>query len=221
MVFNKLIRNSPFGRVGGLLLLLLCTAPVQAQSFDDWFGQGKTLIKNLTAQIAALNACETGIRQGYNLAKTDWGAIGNFKNGEFMLHQSYYNSLSAVNPQVKSSVDLTNIQAEQQSIISQFNAINSLTGLTPQERSYIQSVQQNMITQYGKDLDDLQTVLSPGKLVMSDDERVKRINQITATINDKYVFTCSFTDQVRLLALQRDQDHQGTQRLRRYYEIKE
>jgi len=217
MVFNKLIKSFPFRGLGGLLLLLLNTAIVQAQTFDDWFKQGKTLIKNMTAQIAALNACETGIRQGYNIAKNEWGTIGNFKNGEFMLHQSYYSSLSAVKPLVKNSTDLTTIQAEQQSIISQFDAINNLAGLTAQEQTYIQSVQQNVITQCTKDLSDLQMVLTPGQLVMSDDERIKRINKLTAAIKDKYVFTCSFTNQVRLLTQQRSEETQNINTLNQLY----
>lgn len=62
--------------------------------------------------------------------KSEWGAIGNFKNGEFGLHQGYYNSLAAINPQVKNIVNLSTIQAEQQSIVSQFNAIKNLNGLS-------------------------------------------------------------------------------------------
>src|SRR6185503_17196327 len=104
------------------VLSALCLQHSYAQTFAEWFSQKKTQIKYLTEQIAALNACETSLRQGYNMMKSEWGAIGNFKNGEFNLHQDYYSSLSQVNPQVKNSTDLQAIQAEQQSIISQFNS---------------------------------------------------------------------------------------------------
>jgi hypothetical protein len=191
----------------------------KAQTFDEWFEQGKTQIKYLTQQIEALNACQSSIRQGYNIAKGEWGAIGNFKNGEFNLHQTYYSSLSQVNPVVKSSTDLTTIQAEQQSILSQFNSIQSLAGLSAAEQTYIGSVQQNVIAECNRNLDELQTVLTSGKLVMSDDERIKRINKVKAAIKDKYAFTCSFCNQVRVLALQRNQEDQHTQTLRRLYGI--
>jgi hypothetical protein len=197
-----------------LLVLVSAKGKAQSFSFSDLFGQGKKELKNMAQQIAALQAAETSLKQGYNMMKSEWGAIGNFKNGEFRLHRDYYNSLSAVNPQVKNSVNLTTIQAEQQSIISQFNAIRNLAGLLASEQTYIQSVQQNMAAQCGKDLDDLQTVLAAGKLQMTDDERIKRINQITAAIKDKYVFTCSFANQVRLLAAQRSQEDQNTQTLK-------
>jgi hypothetical protein len=200
-------------------LLLLTATATKAQSFDEWFAQGKTQIKYLTQQIAALNACESGIRQGYNMAKSELGAIGNFKNGEFGLHQDYYNSLSQVNPQVKNNTDIATIQAEQQSIISQFNAINGLTGLSATEQTYVQSVGQNVIAELGKDLDELQTVLTPGQLAMSDDERIKRINKVTASIKDKYVFTCSFCVRVRVLAVQRNNDGNSNGALQKLYGI--
>ena len=219
MVFNKLINNSTFRRVWGLLLLLLFAPAVHAQSWDEWFNQKKTLIKYLTQQIAALQASETSLRQGYAILKSEWGAIGNFKNGEFGLHQSYYNSLSAVNPVVKNSTDLATIQAEQRSIISLLNAEKNVPGLSPSEQGYIESVGQNIITQCGKDLDDLQNVLTAGELQMTDDERIRRINRITAAIKDKYVFTCSFTNQVKLLAIQRNRDNKEVQALNQLYGI--
>lgn len=202
----------------GLMLCAFSFQHVQAQSFAEWFNQKKTQIKYLTQQIAALQAYRSSLEQGYGLLKGEWNAIGNFKNGEFGLHTDYYHSLSAVNPVVKSSVDITTLQAEQQSMISQFNAINDLSGLTAEEQSYTSSVRQNMINQCDNDLDDLQTVLTAGQLEMSDDERIKRIKQITAAIKDKYVFTCTFASQVKILAIQRKQSIQINQTLRGYYE---
>jgi len=207
-------------KLNALVLLLLLTASATAtfgQTFQEWFSQSKTQIKYLTQQIAALNAFRISMRQGYAMMKNEWGAIGNFKNGEFALHQGYYDSMLQVSPVVKSSTDMTAIQAEQQSIINQFNAINNLSGLSQAEQTYSKSVQQNVTTLLNKDLDDLQTVLTAGKLQMTDDERIKRINQLTAAIKDKYVFTCAFCTQVRLLALQRIQDNNDAQTLGRYY----
>jgi hypothetical protein len=205
-----------------LCCFLLCAFNFQlakAQTFAEWFSQKKTQIKYLTQQIAALNACETPLKQGYNMLYSEWSAIGNFKNGEFGLHQDYYNSLSQVNPLVKSSTDLPTIQAEQQSIISQFNSVQHLSGLSASEQAYIGLVQQNVIDQCAKDLNDLQAVLTSGELVMTDDERIKRIDQLSAAIKDKYLFTCSFCTQVRLMAIQRNQDNQSIQTLNQLYGI--
>lgn len=173
----------------------------------------------MVQQIAALNAFETSMRQGYNMLHSEWTAIGNFKNGEFGLHQSYYTSLSQVNPVVKNSTDLTGIQSQQQSIISQFNAISNVNGLTANEQTYVQMVSQQVISQCNADLGELQKVLANGTLQMSDDERIKRISQLTASIQDKYLFTCHFITQVKLLALSRTQDNDQLQTERSLYGI--
>ena len=200
-------------------LVILAATDSNAQTFAEWFSQGKTQIKYLTQQIAALNACETSIRQGYNMLKGEWTSIGNFKNGEFGLHQSYYTSLSNVNPQVKSSPDIGFITTEQQSIISMLNAIQNVAGLTADERGYIQTVVQNIINECSKDLDKLNSVLKNGTLQMSDDERLKQIRNIQAAMLDKYQFTQSFCNSVRLMAAQRNQDSNETQTLNKLYGI--
>jgi len=211
---------SPFRGLGLLLLLLTASATTSnAQSFADWFEQGKTLIKNLEQQITALNACATGIRQGYSIAKNEWGSIKDWKYSEYSLHQGYYNSLSQVNPNIKNSTDITTIEAQQQSMISQFNTVNSLAGLTTAEQTYVQQVQHQIITQCSADLTSLQTVLSPSQLSMTDDERIKRIRKTAAAIQVKYVFTCSFCNQVRLLALGRAQENDQIQTERGLYGI--
>jgi hypothetical protein len=207
------------GLLCSLVLLLMTATATHAQTFAEWFQQGKTQIKYLTQQIAALNAFQSSVRQGYQMMKNEWGSISNFKNGEFGLHQDYYSSLSQVNPVVRKSTDITSMEAEQQSIISQFNATSGLTGLSVSEQNYINSVGQQVMAECAKDLTDLQTVLTSGQLVMSDDERIIRINQLAAAIKDKYLFACNFTMHVRLLAIQRNQDNNEAQTLNNLYGI--
>lgn len=212
MAFNKLKTVAVV-----CLLLLLCATTTYAQSFSDFFGQGEKEIKDTEQQLSALIAFESSVRQGYNMLHNEWSSIANWKNDEFGLHQTYYTSLSQVNPVVKNATDLTTMQSEQQSIISQFNAISSVNGLTANEQAYIGSVQQNVLNQCNQDITDLQNVLTPGKLVMSDDERIQRINKLAAATKDKYLFTCHFTSQVKLLAVSRTQDNNEVQTLNQLY----
>ena len=211
---------SPIRGLGLLFLLLTVSATItKAQSFDEWFSQGKTQVKYLIQQISALNACESSLKQGYHIVSGELSSIKNFSGSEYSLHQGYYNSLSQVNPLVKNSTDMKLIQSEQQSIIRQFNAISNLSGLSAAEQAYIQNVAQNLMAECNKDLEELQTVLTPGKLIMSDDERIKRINKVTASIKDKYVFTCSFCTQVRVLTLQRSNESNSNGILQKLYGI--
>lgn len=203
----------------GCLLLLLSATSTYAQSFSfsDLFGQSKKEIKNVEQQIAALNALETTIRQGYNMLHAEWYDIANWKTAEFSSHQAYYNSLSAVNPVVSKSVAMTTITTEQQTISSQFNSISNISGLTTGEQNYVAAVQQQVIGECSKEVTDLQTVLVPGQLVMTDDERIQRISKLTAEIKDQFVFSCTFCNQVRLLAAQRSQGNNEIQTERSLY----
>lgn len=206
---KKLWKPSLPGRVWvGLCFGLLAFSfqPAKAQTFAEWFEQGKTQMKYLVLQIEALNAFQNSVRQGYNELHNDWWAIKDWKNGEYALHTGYYNSLSQVNPVVAQYTDKSGIQAEEQSIISQFSALSGLDGLTADERTYIGTAQQAVLAGCAKTMTDLQNVLTPGKLVMSDDERMKRIAADDDKIKDQYEFTCHFCTQVRLLAAQRNQD---------------
>src|SRR6202035_5667433 len=71
------------------------------------------------------------------------------------------------------------------------------------EFSYISSVYSNMINECGKNLNALIEVTTDGKLEMTDDERIKRIDGIYDDMEDKYAFTQSFTNKAGLLADQR------------------
>lgn len=198
---------------------MLCAFSFQlakAQTFAEWFSQGKTQLKYLAQQIAALTACEQGLKQGYTEAKSEWGLIGSVKNGEFLAHHGYYTSLMQVNPNIKSSPALGSVQSEQQTIIALWAGMNGLTGLSASEMAYVQNVEQNILADCAKDRDALNAVLTPGSLSLADDERLQRIARISEAVKDKYVFTCAFTNSVRLLALQRVQEGRDIQTLGRY-----
>jgi hypothetical protein len=81
-----------------------------------------------------------------------------------------------------------------------------LNGLTAEERTYIGSVLQVVWGDCRRAMADLQNVLTPGVLVLSDDERMKRIAKDDAEIKDLYEFSCHFCAQVRLLAAQRNSE---------------
>jgi hypothetical protein len=204
--------------LGSWLLVLGSAQRSQAQTFDEWFAQSKTQIRYLVQQIAALNAFESSVKQGYNKLHSDWWAIKGWKSGEYTLHSDYYNSLSEVNPVVAGFNDKSGLQAEQQSILSQFAGLSGLNGLTAEERTYIGSVLQVVLLDCDRSMADLQNVLTPGVLVLSDDERMNRIAKDDAEIKDLYEFSCHFCAQVRLLAAQRNSEQNEFLNLNRWYE---
>ncbi|MBS1501074.1 MAG: hypothetical protein JST32_03360 [Bacteroidetes bacterium] len=222
MEFNKVkakrlkLKGSLFAMV--LLLLSATATPSKAQSFSDLFGQGGKELQNMARQIAALNAFETSVRQGYTMLKGEWTAIGNWKNGEFSLHQSYYTSLGNVTPAVKSDPDVATMQSEQQMIVTLLTALQRLPRLQPDEQAYVQSVAANLLKACDADMQQLQNVLKPGALTMSDDERLKEIGKLQSDMLDKYRFTQNFCNSVRLMVVQRNRENNEVQTLNQLYE---
>ena len=173
-----------------LLLLIAAGAEAQGFSFGDLFGQAGKQKKYYLQQLAAYQAFESELKQGYNVIKHGLGGIRDINTAELQAHTAYYQSLRAVSGPVKNSSQVPDILNWQTEIVASFS--QSFNGLTTDEQSYLTIVKQNLFGECNKDLTDLQNLLSDDALQMTDDERLKRLAQIHAAMLDKYQFTRSF-----------------------------
>lgn len=214
---QKALRLAVIGICFGLCAF--SSQPAKAQTFAEWFEQGKTLIKYLGTQIAYLDLYESGLKHGYNEAKADLGLIRNFKNGELGLHTDYYASLKQVSPAVKASTDFGSIQPEVTVIEQQFTGLHSVAGLSLEELAYVNNVGGHVMRMCDRHLEELSSVLASGSLSMTDAERVKKVREIAASVKEAYVFSCAFCGQVRLLAASRIKDGQEASGLDKLYGI--
>lgn len=78
-----------------------------------------------------------------------------------------------------------------------------LASLSPDEQSYLASVQAAVLKDCDKEISTLQSMLSDGKLQMSDADRLALLNKIHSGMADNYRFSIRFTNQARLFAAQR------------------
>ncbi len=204
----------------GLLLLLTASATAtKAQIFDEWWHQKSTQIKYLTQQIAALQVYGGYLKQGYQISQNGLGTIKDWTKGEFNLHSDYYNSLKTVSSEIKDNPKAAAIVQYAGTIPGLFDHLNNLDGLNADNQRYISAVQNKVLAECDADIAELQLVMTSGKTEMTDDERIKRLDQIYTRIKDKYAFTLSFCNQVKNLLLQKTQDEQSIQTLRRLYGI--
>jgi len=204
----------------GLLLLLAVTSGVctaQGFSFSDLFGQANKQKQYYMQQIAAYNAFEAELKQGYGVIKNGINGIASINTAELNAHSSYYASLKQPSAQVKNSTLLPDITQWQQVIISQFNSLSQVNGLTSDEQSYINGVQTGVLKNCNSDLTDLQNLMATGTLRMTDDQRLKRLAKIHKSMQGKYEFTLNFCNTVRLLGIQRQQGANETQTLKNLY----
>lgn len=203
-------------KLTALLLLIAAGAEAQSFSFGDLFGQAGKQKKYYLQQIAAYQAFESELKQGYNVIKNGLGGIRDINTAELNAHTAYYQSLRTVSGPVKNSNQIPDILNWQVEIKNSFS--QSFNGLTDDEQSYINEVKTAVLTDCDHDLTDLQNLLAAGKLQMTDDERLKRLAQIHTAMLDKYAFTRSFCNSVKLLIVQRQQSIHETQTLKDIYE---
>jgi hypothetical protein len=199
-----------------ILLLLAAGANAQSFSFGDLFGQAGKQKQYYLQQIAAYQAFESELKQGYNVVKNGLNGIRDINTAELNAHTAYYQSLKQPCSAVKSSTQVQDILTWQTEITGSFS--QSFSGLTADEQSYLSAVKTNLLGACNADLTDLQNLLQSGTLQMTDDERLKRLAKIHAAMLDKYQFTRSFCNSVKLLAAQRRQSIYETQTLKSIYE---
>lgn len=199
-------------------LLLLTTASVQAQSFSfsDLFGQANKQKQYYLQQIAAYNAFESELKMGYYVMKHGLNGIAGINTAELNAHSTYYTSLRQPGSAVKNSTQIQDILTWQAAIENSFS--QAFTGVTSDEQRYISVVGSNLMNACNSDLIQLQNLLQYGTLQMTDDERLRNLAKIHASMQEKYQFSQSFCNSVHLLIAQRQQGINNTQTLTAIYE---
>lgn len=179
----------------------------KAQTTDEWLNQKSTQKKYLLQQIAALQVYLGYAKKGYNIATSGINTIRNIKNGDFNLHRDFFNRLKNVNPAIRRYAKVADIIAYQVKIIKQtkvtLQQIRETKQFTETELDYCKQVFDNLLDECMNRVEELILVTTSGKLEMKDDERLKRIDRLYADVQDKYSFTCAFSEDMGILAVQR------------------
>lgn len=209
------------GKIAFLACLLMVSTFQfsQAQTFAEFFKQKKTQKKYLLQQIAAFQVYIGYAKKGYDIAQSGLQTVKDMTNGEFSLHTAFFNSLKIASPGIRNYVKVAGIIETQIRIAKALNSVKRNGMLSLSNQLYILEVEDNLINECGKDLDDLLLVITSGKLEMSDKERIRRIDLIYDSITDKYAFTMDFTGQVLSLINQAENQQESIYQLRRNYGI--
>lgn len=205
-------------KVMSLLVLLVILQTVQAQTWSEWFKQKKTQIKYLTQQIIALKMYAGYLEKGYEIAKDGLTVINDIKNGDFNVHNRYFQSLKQINIGVKDEKKLNAIfrlrgliEVESASVRKVLRSDNSFPET---DIIYAKKVIARLSELADADVDHLQVLMEKGGLEMKDDERWKRIEQVLEEMTDKYAFIRYFGNEVKTLVVQREREQVEVERLK-------
>lgn len=185
----------------------LWISSVTAQTFDEWTNQQSTQKKYLLQQIAALQVYLGYAKKGYTIVTSGVNTIRNIKNGDLNLHRDFFNRLKNVNPAISRYIKVADIIAYQVKIIKQtklvLQQIRETKQFTEAELDYCKQVFDTLLDECIKTVEELILVTTSGELEIKDAERLKRIDGLYADVQNKYSFTCSFSEDMGLLAVQR------------------
>jgi hypothetical protein len=199
----------------------ICVLQAQAQGIGSFFSQKATQKKYYLEQIAAMQVYLGYLKKGYNTVNNGLTTIHKIKNGEFGLHNDYYTSLKNVNPAFQSSPVVKEIYSIRAAISNEFSklvkAAKDSGQFTPKELTYIKSVADNLNKEADHDMQQLSMAVTPGQLQLTDDERLKKIEEVNREVKDKYAFTQSFSKKTRWIADQRKLQKKSIDNLKRLH----
>lgn len=201
------------------LLSVLTVRVSQAQTFAEFFKQKKTQKKYLLQQIAALQVYIGYAKNGYNIASSGLQTIKDITGGEFDLHSAFISSLKTVTPVIRKHVKVAEIIEYQIRIGKAFRTVKYSPYLSVANQLYVIGVHEKVIQECGKDLEELLLVITSGKVEMTDEERMRRLDSIYESMTDKYAFTMDFIGQVTVMINHAEKEEQFINQIRKNYEI--
>lgn len=186
---------------------LLAAGITNAQTVDEWFKQKQTQIKYLVEQIGALKAYGEVVNKGFDIAHSGLSNIFDSKDGDYMQHNSYFLSLWKVKYGIRNYSKVLSILKMKVDIEKQYSLVKSPTAvLNNKEKEYVDKVFSNLLNECDDLAHELKIVISDDQLQLKDDERIQRMDKIYFEMQDRYEFTQSFSNEVKLLLMNRLKD---------------
>jgi hypothetical protein len=200
-----------------------CSYTANAQFLGGFFSQQSRQRKLMAEQIAGYQVYLGAIKTGYHIAESGLNTAHELKNGSFTLNGNYISSLSQVNPVIQNNPKgkaIADLNDQTLTLLAaEFSWQQQRKILSPQEMDYLQKARDNLTDKCRLDMDELLQVLTPGKLQLTDAQRLARLDKLYENMKDKYAFAGSFTSRCRKVALSRKQQSQDKQQLRKLYGI--
>lgn len=200
-----------------LLVLSVSSLKVSAQAAEI-----EQLLLNVE-KLAQLKQILSDMKKGYEIVSTGYNTIRNISQGNFALHKTFLDGLMEVSPAVKNYKRVSDIIRYQILLVKEYKSaylrFKQSGNFSPGEVKYLGSVYVGLFKQSLKNVDDLITIITDGSLRMSDDERLKAIDEIYTAMQDKLLFLRHFNKNTTVLAVQRTREKKNVNAAQKLYGI--
>ena len=185
------------------LFMGVCICPQQGLAQDQ---EVKQLMLDVE-KLAQFRKILSDMKSAYTVVMQGYTTVRDISKGDFNLHKLFLDGLMAVSPVVRNYKKTADIVSMQLNIVREykaaFNRFKASEMFQPDEVFYIGRVYNNLLDASLKNLSDLTTVVTAGRLRMSDADRLSAIDRLYDDTLDKLSFLRSFNNNTSLLALQR------------------
>lgn len=175
-------------------------------------------------KLAQFKQILNDLKKGYDILSNGYNTIRNISQGNFNLHQNFLDGLLQISPTVQKYERIADIFQYQLRIVKEykaaFNQFKNDRNFTLDEIGYLGQVYSHLFNESIGNLDDLITVITAGKLRMSDDERLKAIDHVWSETEDQYAFLKDFNSSTAMLSMARKKEQQEVNVLKKLYDIK-
>ncbi|MBN8877800.1 MAG: hypothetical protein J0I32_09665 [Sphingobacteriales bacterium] len=205
-----------------IIALLLPVSTIHAQTWSEWFRQKKTQRKYLVQQIIKLQLYLEYVKKGYAIVNEGLTIVGDIKSGDFRQHAGYFDRLEKVNPATKEYVGIDNIATTYRQIIATckhfYSEFKTSGDFPPGELAYIDKVFNAVLDDVDTEYKELARVLFNDTYVMTDPERVKRLEILKKSLEDKREFLLTFCRQTQASGDQRSRELRNIRKLQQLYQ---
>lgn len=165
------------------------------------------------------------MKKGYELLSGGYKTVKEMTEGNFSLHKTFLDALMQVSPAVRNYKRVGEIVEYQISIVKEsrsgMNRFIKNGNFSGQEINYFEKVYGNLLDESLRNLDELTMVITADKLRMSDDERLKAVDDIYEQMQDNLLFLRNFNASSNVLALQRSKEKNDVYVSKSFQEFKE
>jgi hypothetical protein len=202
-----------------LIISLLCVAFVNPKGYAQG-AEAQQLIINWE-KLNQLRQILDNMYWGYKVLDKGYTTIKKISEGNYTLHQLFFDGLMAVNPAVRNYKRIPFIIDYQKLLLKEYqrayNRFRQDPGFKPEELEYLANVYKFLFKASLQNIDELIMVITATKLRMTDDERMQAIDRIFFDMENKVVFLRTFNNSTQLLAIQRARSRNDVKTMQQLY----
>lgn len=184
--------------------------------------EGAQLVLNYE-KLRQLEAILDNMYKGYKIISKGYNTVRDIAEGNFSIHAVFLDGLYMVSPVVRNYRRIPQIIRYQKFLAKEykraFNRFRNDTNLTLREIQYIGNVYSYLIKQSLRNLDELLMVITASKLRMSDEDRLRAIDRIFDSMEEKVAFLIHFNNSTGVLLLQRAKANRDVNTTQKLYEL--